>query len=217
MKGESAGALARYKWSALIPVKEPRLGKSRLNAVLGEAERIALNLSLACRTFDICAEAMGAAACVVVTSSGTVSAEAARRGLRVVPEPSDGGLNRALAAAGAAALASGAQALVVVPTDLVRLGADALRAVIDALPAGGGCVLAPDRHGTGTNAMALAPGRVDLFRFGADSLLAHRDVVAAAGLALATLEDARLALDLDLPEDLELWRAAPGSGRLQKT
>lgn len=208
MTGAAVGAFAAYQWAALIPVKEPRLGKSRLNAVLGESERIALNISLACRTFDVCAEVMGARGCVVATSSGMVSAEAARRGLRVVPEPQGGGLNPALAAAGAAALAAGAQALVVLPTDLVRLDAGALRAVIDAMPEAGGCVLVPDRHGTGTNAMALAPGRLDLFRFGADSLWAHRDAALAAGIALATLEDARLALDLDLPEDLDMWRPA---------
>jgi len=196
------------RWSVLIPVKEPRLGKSRLNATLGEAERIALNLSQARRTFEVCAAVVGAAGCVVATASADVADEARGRGLFVVPEPQGSGLNPALVAAGNAAIMAGARGLVVVPTDLVRLDAEALRVVIAAMPESGGCVLAPDRHGTGTNAMALAPARTDLFRFGADSLWAHREVAAAAGLPVVMVDDARLALDLDLPEDLLLWRGA---------
>ena len=79
------------RWAALIPVKEPRLGKSRLNATLGEAERIALNLSQARRTFEVCAAVVGAAGCVVATASADVADEARRRGLVVVPEPQGSG------------------------------------------------------------------------------------------------------------------------------
>lgn len=195
------------RWAVLVPVKDPRLGKSRLARVLEDAAREALNHSLAQRTFEACAEAAGAAACFVITASAAITREATVRGLRAEPEPPVGGLNPALAAGAAAASAAGFDALLVVPTDLVDVGASALREVMAAMPASGGCVLVPDRHGAGTNVLALAPARTDLFRYGDGSLRAHEEAAGAAGLAVRRLPHPALALDLDLPEDLALWRA----------
>lgn len=196
------------RWAVLVPVKDPRLGKSRLARVLEDAAREALNFSLARRTFEACAAAAGAAACFVITASASVAREATARGLRVEPEPPVGGLNPALAAGAGAACAAGFDALLVVPTDLADVDAASLREVIAAMPAGGGCVLVPDRHGAGTNVLALAPARADLFRYGDGSLRAHEEAAGAAGLPVRRLPHRLLALDLDLPEDLALWRAS---------
>jgi len=97
----------------------------------------------------------------------------------------------------------GAQALVAVPIDLALVTADALRAVSLLLGAPG-CVLVPDRHGTGTNLLGLRPARADLFRFGERSLGAHRRAAEEASLAVRTHADPALALDLDTPEDYAL-------------
>jgi 2-phospho-L-lactate guanylyltransferase len=191
----------------LIPAKDPGRGKSRLQAVLGEPERMALNLSLARGTFELCRQVAAPSHCYVATASDAIAREAQARGLAVVREPAAGGLNAALAAAAEAAMRDGAGALLVVPTDLVFINAASLRRIIGALDAAQ-CVLVPDRHRSGTNAMGLAPARSDLFRFGADSLREHEEAARAAGATLAIVEDERLALDLDLPQDLELWRAA---------
>lgn len=194
--------------AALVPVKDPQNGKSRLNSVLGAAERIALNASLARRTFDVCAEVIGPSLTFVVTASGAIASEAGARRMNVVSEAQAGDLNAALVLAGKAAIATGADALLVMPTDLVRITGDAVRAVIATLERAGGCVLVPDRHGAGTNMMGLAPARIDLFRFGEQSLRKHRQAAEEAGCASTVHADPLLALDLDLPEDLELWRSA---------
>ncbi len=194
--------------AALVPVKDPGHGKSRLHGVLEPEERTALNEKLAARTLDVCIEVFGASATFVVSASTSIAALARARGLNAVDEARPADLNAALAAAGRAAIAAGADALLVVPTDLARLAAPALQAVVDALCSAGGCVLVPDRHGIGTNLMGLAPARIDLFRFGGHSLEKHRQAAREAGIAVAVHRDPRLALDLDLPEDLELWRRA---------
>jgi len=194
--------------AALVPVKDPDHGKSRLNSVLGAAGRAGLNASLARRTLDVCAEVIGPASTFVVTASGAIAAEVRARGMHVVHEAAPGDLNAALVLAGDAALAAGAQALLVIPTDLARITADVLRPVVDALAQSPGCILVPDRRGTGTNMMGMAPGRLDLFRFGEQSLEKHRQAAREAGVAVRVRADALLALDLDLPEDLGLWRAA---------
>ena len=189
---------------ALVPVKDPALGKSRLAAVLDARAREDLSLRLTRQTFECCASAFGAERTVVVTASASIVAEAVARGLVVAGERSPGDLNAALALAARHATARGAQALLVVPVDLVLLTPDGLRAVSSALEAPG-CVLVPDRHGVGTNLFGVRPARADLFRFGKRSLDEHRRAAAEAGLEVRVHADATLALDLDTPEDYRLW------------
>ena len=93
----------------------------------------------------------------------------------------------------------------VVPVDLVLLTPAAVRSVIVELMEAPGCVLVPDRHGTGTNLLAVRPARADLFRFGERSLDEHRRAAAEAGLEVRVHADPGLALDLDTPEDYQLW------------
>ncbi|MCC6609510.1 MAG: 2-phospho-L-lactate guanylyltransferase [Burkholderiales bacterium] len=189
---------------ALVPVKDPALGKSRLAAVLGAEARIELNLQLARQTFDHCATAFGRERTVVVTASASVAAEARARGIAVIGEPAPGDLNAALALAARRAIDRGAQALLVVPVDLVLLTAEALRAAASALETPG-CVLVPDRQYAGTNLLGLRPARTDLFRFGERSLEAHRKAAAEAGLAVHVHAEPTLALDLDTAEDYRAW------------
>ncbi len=197
--------------AALVPVKDPGHGKSRLNSVLGAAERAALNAALAARTLQVCAEVIGEVWTYVVTASDEIAAEALARRLNVAREAEAGDLNAALTLAGKPAVAAGADALLVVPTDLVLITGASLRSVVAALERSRGCILVPDRRGTGTNMMGIAPARLDLFRFGEQSLRKHEQAARDAGLAVNVLADPLLALDLDLPEDLELWRSACAS------
>jgi 2-phospho-L-lactate guanylyltransferase len=67
-------------------------------------------------------------------------------------------------------------------------------------------LIVPDRHGTGTNALVLAPP--DLFQpaFGPDSCARHVSRARAAGISFALEEVTSMAMDLDTPEDLSLLR-----------
>lgn len=56
--------------------------------------------------------------------------------------------------------------------------------------------------------MGIAPARMDLLRFGERSLEKHRQAALEAGIPVTPRADALLALDVDLAEDLDLWRAA---------
>jgi len=193
--------------AALVPVKDPGRGKSRLHGVLDAAERAALNAAMARRTLEVCAAVFGSARTFVVTASSAIEAEARVHGMPVVAESAPGDLNAALRLAGSAAMAAGAQALLVVPTDLARIDEDSIRRVVDVLRrAGEGMVVVPDRHASGTNLLGVVPARIDLFRFGEHSLDKHLQAARDAGLTGLVHEDALLALDLDLPEDLALWR-----------
>ena len=193
---------------AIVPVKNPQQGKSRLAEVLDAGERAALNQQLARRTFECCAAVFGPGHTVAVTASEAIAAEAEAHGLVVVRESAPGDLNAALVLAAEAAIGRGARALLVVPIDLVLLTQEALRAAAQSVLQSPGCVLAPDRRGAGTNLLGVMPARADLFRFGERSLEKHRAAAREAGLPVRVHADAILALDLDLPEDYRLWRSA---------
>ncbi len=72
-------------------------------------------------------------------------------------------------------------------------------------PASASVAIAPDRLGTGTNGLALAPPGVIGFRFGTGSFAAHRAEAQAAGVEPAIVARPGLAFDLDTPEDLARW------------
>ena len=64
-----------------------------------------------------------------------------------------------------------------------------------------GCAIAPDRHGTGTNALALRDATNFAFAFGANSF--HLHIVAAKTRALV-VERPGFSLDIDTQADIEL-------------
>ena len=60
----------------------------------------------------------------------------------------------------------------------------------------------PDRHGTGTNALVLAPPRAIRPAFGEGSRARHVAAARAAGIPFGVEELASLGLDLDTPADV---------------
>jgi 2-phospho-L-lactate/phosphoenolpyruvate guanylyltransferase len=117
------------------------------------------------------------------------------------------GLNEGLDQARSDAILEGIHTLVVLHGDLPNLRADDVETLIRGLPADGspGVAIAPDRAGTGTNALALQPPRVINFRFGVGSFAKHAEEVDRAGVPCVAVDRAGLSFDLDTPEDLKRW------------
>ena len=105
------------------------------------------------------------------------------------------GLNAELTAAHETLDDSG---LLVIHADLPLLSVDDVEALLGA--AVSGCALAPDRHGTGTNALALSRFGPFDFSFGDGSL--DRHIKTAKGKA-AIVRRTGLAFDIDTPDDLD--------------
>lgn len=180
-------------WTILIPVKRAAERKQRLASVISEADRVSLSEQWLAH---------------VIAISGSVG-----RVILLTPEPLiaiqnavacliDGGqgLNEELTAARAQL---GKRQLAIVHADLPILEATDLHALCDAAERSGGAI-APDRHGRGTNALALADDRPFHFAFGEDSFASH---CAAGGGKFGIVERRGLALDIDTPADsVELSR-----------
>jgi 2-phospho-L-lactate guanylyltransferase len=113
-----------------------------------------------------------------------------------------------------------AQAVALLPGDCPLLDAADLGAALDRL-APGQVTVVPDRHGTGTNALLMAPADAIGPAFGEGSAERHRDRAQRAGYEVAIEPLDSLGLDLDTPEDLTVLAAtlaaspdlAPGTAR----
>ena len=73
--------------------------------------------------------------------------------------------------------------------------------------------IVPDRHGTGTNALAIAPPDAFAPSFGPGSLERHVSAARDAGLVHRVEPVPSLALDVDTPEDLAARWALRDSSR----
>jgi 2-phospho-L-lactate guanylyltransferase len=89
--------------------------------------------------------------------------------------------------------------LLVIHADLPLVAAKDIEALLDAAEFAG-VAIAPDRHGSGTNALAIAGDRPLRFCFGEDSFALHR---AQVGEDCPVLQRRGLALDIDTPDDLD--------------
>lgn len=196
---------APVRIAAIIPVGTIEGAKSRLGGTLDAEERQDLVEGLLARTIRAALEAMAAGALgdvVVVSPDSEVRGLAAAAGSRTLRQRSSG-LNAGLVQARADVVAGGADAIVVLPIDLPFIEAaevERLAAALAATPAPA-VVLVTDRHGTGTNALGLAPPEVIDFAFGPGSRAAHRGAALAAA-AWYTEVDGPLAFDVDTPDDL---------------
>jgi 2-phospho-L-lactate/phosphoenolpyruvate guanylyltransferase len=189
---------------ALVPIKDPVRGKSRLASVLSQEERRSLNAFLGCRALEVCTRVFGAERTLVVAGSAAAVSIASKFGVRIVLEDArQRNVNEAVAAGADCARVAGADAIMVVPTDLPLLTESSLQAAIAAIPHAPGCVLVPDHRGTGTNVIGLAPVRSDLFSFGEPSLERHSTNAKCAGYEVRIHHCDVLAFDLDRPEDLD--------------
>lgn len=197
---------------AIVPVKPFGEAKSRLGPALAPGVRQALVRALLGRSLGVLAQVPAVGQVLVVSRDSQALALAGTYGARALPEPAPGGLNQALHAGTAAALAGGATSVLVLPTDLPLLAPADLSALL-AEPGGAGPALAisPDRHGTGTNALWVRPPGWLAYAFGPGSFDRHVRLARLAGAAVRVCPAAALALDLDVPDDWSAYRALADS------
>ena len=210
----------------LIPAKPHAESKSRLAPILSPEQRLSLNRWLLRRTLRLARQVIGHV--IVVSRDPDIIAYAKTHGAWGLPEASSG-LNPALTQAASFAMDHGATGILVLPTDLPQLTATDLETILSlanmkragwkspphlagskpALHPAPLVVIAPCRHGTGTNALLVRPPGLIPFRFGPDSFAAHSAAARAAGVEPIIYRTATIAFDLDTPQDWESGNQAP--------
>jgi 2-phospho-L-lactate guanylyltransferase len=143
---------------------------------------------------------------LVVTRGDTVRRIARDRGLGVVSDD-ERGHNAAALVGIDAALRAGADRALLVPGDCPALAPSDLDRLLSRPNVPPSVLIVPDRHGTGTNALVLAPPGALTPSFGPGSCRRHAQIARAAGVPAEVVAVPSLATDVDTLEDLEALEA----------
>lgn len=188
---------------AIVPVKPLRRGKSRLAGVLSEVERTRLNRNLLTHTIDTLKTIPEIEQVLVISRDQAALALAREHGARTVQENGASQLNVALARATFVAQNYVTRGVLVLPADLPFITPEDIIAMLNRAVEPPVVVVAPDRHRNGTNALLVCPVGLIEFEFGPDSFHKHCARAIDAGARLEVCELPSIALDVDMPEDLE--------------
>ena len=200
-------SVARTDLYVVLPVRGIANGKSRLASMLSPSQRANLNRWLFVHTLhSLHAWRGGLKQCVVVSACERVLDIGRAAGARTVRENPICGLNAAVTQATAHASELGARRVLVLPCDLPGLTPHALASFVDHA-ADANIALAPDKTGSGTNAMIVDAAQPPRFQFGPRSFSLHMSAAAAHASRVIVHRSLELALDLDTLEDLERWRS----------
>jgi 2-phospho-L-lactate guanylyltransferase len=190
--------------TAIVPVKGLTVANGRLNGLLSVDERTQLAEAL---FLDLIVK-LPRSRCIddlmVVTADESIARQVRWFGHKVLLQESDEGHSEAAAAGARAAMAEGAQRVAMLPVDCPMLDTDELDAHIGR--SARTVLIIPDRHGTGTNGLVLAPPDVFLPAFGPDSCSRHVSRARATGISFALEEVDSMGTDLDTTEDYTLLR-----------
>ncbi len=189
---------------AIVPVKPLRRGKSRLAGTLNENERTELNRALLQHSLETLSGVSGVDEVLVVSRDPNALAIAREHGARTVQEDGAPHLNTALKRATVVAQVYATQGVLILPADLPLVTREDIQTLLDRAVKPPVVVIAPDRHGKGTNALVIAPAGLIEYDFGENSFQRHCERVKQAGARLEIVELPSLGLDLDEPEDFEL-------------
>ncbi len=189
------------KATAVLPVKRFAAAKQRLAPGIGATHRAELAAAMLEDALEAIHAARSIEHVVVVTSEPRAIELATASGAEVLPDPDEGGHSGAALAGIARALELGAACTVLLPIDCPLMASRELERLLTGMPERYVGIV-PDRHGTGTNALALAPPDAIEPSFGEGSCARHVAAARAAGLPYGVEELPSLALDLDTPADV---------------
>jgi 2-phospho-L-lactate/phosphoenolpyruvate guanylyltransferase len=213
--------------TAILPVKRFARAKTRLlGDVIGPPERAALLRAMLTDVLNAIGSSAVIERVVVVTGEGRaerLAMEAAKRittPIEVLQDPADPGHSEAATLGIVRAKALGAECVALLPGDCPLLDPADVDGALERMEPGTVAVV-PDRHGTGTNGLLMAPVDAIGPAFGPDSCERHLDRARRAGWNPVLEQLPSLGLDLDTSADLEALRerlehepeAAPATAR----
>jgi 2-phospho-L-lactate guanylyltransferase len=195
--------------AAILPVKSFARAKQRLGASVADALRLALAQAMVADVLLALSRARAIECTIVVTCEQSVALAAGELGAIVVPDDAESGQPAAAGLGVRRALDEGFERVLCVPGDCPALDPAELDALLGAAPSpterarrARSVVIVPDRHGTGTNGLLLAPPDAIAPSFGPGSCERHRALALDAGIEARLARPASLLLDIDTGADL---------------
>lgn len=202
--------------AAILPVKRFARAKQRLGETVSDPMRTALAGAMVADVLLALAETDSIERTIVVTREPAVALAARELGAIVIDDEDESGQPAAVSLGVRRALAEGFQRVLCVPGDCPALDAAEVDRLLRTRPGRAGdagaargepeVVILPDRHGTGTNGLLLAPPDAIAPAFGPGSCERHRELARAAGVVCRVEQLPSLLLDIDTGADLAALR-----------
>ncbi len=185
---------------AVITIKRFDSAKQRLAESLDPDRRRKLAEAMLADVLAAVGRARRLAGTIVVTGEDRAREMAVAAGATVVDDPDEGHSGAAVRGADRA-VELGADRVVLLPGDCPLLDPRELDRLLTGMPSPWLAVV-PDRHGTGTNSLAIAPPDSITPAFGEGSCERHLELARRAGIPHTRERVESLALDLDTPADV---------------
>jgi 2-phospho-L-lactate/phosphoenolpyruvate guanylyltransferase len=198
--------------TAILPVKRFGAAKRRLGAAITEQERGELIVAMLHDVLAAISRSRMIDRTLVVTGEPAAAAIAAEHGAATIADPPDADHSEAALLGVDAALAHGAGCAALLPGDCPLLDPRELDRLLTGIPERYATIV-PDRHGTGTNGLVLAPPDAIRPAFGEGSRERHVALARDAGIPYSVEPLESLALDLDTPGDIIALTTAIEAGR----
>jgi 2-phospho-L-lactate guanylyltransferase len=199
--------------AAILPVKRFPLAKQRLGESVADSLRADLARAMVGDVLSTLRDCAAIDATIVVTCEPLVAAAASYTGATVVEDSLEQGQSAAASLGVARALQDGFERALCVPGDCPTLDPDELAKLLAGETRE--VVIVPDRHGSGTNGLLLAPPDALSPSFGPNSRARHEQLARDAGVSWRISQPASLLLDIDTGEDLAVLRKRLASERVR--
>jgi 2-phospho-L-lactate guanylyltransferase len=192
--------------AAILPVKRFSDAKQRLGASVADPLHGDLVRAMVGDVLSALERCASIAWTIVVTNEQSVAAAAREQGAIVIADTAEEGQSAAVALGIARAQAERAERVLCIPGDCPALDPREVDALLSDAGTDASVVIVPDRHGTGTNGLLIAPPDAIAPSFGPGSCERHRELARAASASARVERAASLLLDIDTGEDLAVLR-----------
>jgi 2-phospho-L-lactate/phosphoenolpyruvate guanylyltransferase len=188
---------------AIIPVKPLNRAKSRLSDALTPEQRQHLAEMMFRHVLQVIREVPEVIGTLVVSRDTKALAIAREYRARTVQESGQPELNAALTRATQVVIGWRGDAVLVLPADLPLITPEDVSKIVGLSTDIPSVVIATDQHRDGTNALLVRPPGVIDYAFGVGSFARHIALAEKAGAVVQEFKSDRLALDIDMPADLD--------------
>ncbi len=192
---------------AIVPVKPFNRSKSRLAPVLSSKQRAILSRQMLEQTLQTLRQVDEISGVLVVSRDTAALSLARRYDAQTVQESGSPELNDALTRATQAVVATWkARGVLILASDIPLMRVQDVKEMLALAAVPPAVVLATDRRQDGTNALLIRPAGLITYSYGARSFHRHLEAARMAGVEPQVYDSPTLALDVDIPADLDLYR-----------
>jgi 2-phospho-L-lactate guanylyltransferase len=189
----------------IVPVKPLNRAKSRLASVLSPDQRQHLAEAMLRRVLEAVRAVPQLMGTLVISRDNKALAIAREYGARTVQESGQPQLNGALMRATQVVTRWKGSALLILPADLPLIAPEDIVGMVEMGQNERTVVIATDQNEDGTNALFVRPPGLITYAYGPGSYHRHVELARKAGAAVKVYGSPRLALDVDVPEDLQAF------------